>query len=83
MFACVCLFSFLVSVPFPLAQAAILHDTIEDTDTTRAELVQRFGEAVTSIVMEVSDDKALPKLQRKQLQIEHAPHKSSAKSGLR
>jgi len=57
-------------------QAAILHDTIEDTETTAAELRERFGDEVTSIVLEVTDDKALPKQRRKELQVEHAPHKS-------
>lgn len=57
-------------------RAAILHDTVEDTETTEAELRERFGEAVASIVMEVTDDKALPKQRRKELQVEHAPHKS-------
>ena len=58
-------------------QAAILHDTIEDTETTYQDLLDRFGEAVASAVAEVTDDKALPKAQRKQLQVEHAPHASS------
>jgi guanosine-3',5'-bis(diphosphate) 3'-pyrophosphohydrolase len=58
--------------------AAVLHDTIEDTDATRAELVDHFGEAVAAIVVEVSDDKSLPKQRRKELQIEHAPDLSSA-----
>lgn len=57
-------------------RAAILHDTVEDTETTEAELRERFGDAVTDIVMEVTDDKALPKQERKALQVEHAPHKS-------
>ena len=57
-------------------QAAVLHDTIEDTETTQEELRAKFGDAVTDIVLEVTDDKALPKQRRKQLQIEHAPHKS-------
>ena len=52
--------------------AALLHDTIEDTDTTANELSSEFGEAISSIVSEVTDDKNLPKLQRKHLQIEHA-----------
>ena len=56
--------------------AAILHDTIEDTETSEAELRERFGDAVADIVMEVTDDKSLPKQRRKELQIEHAPHKS-------
>lgn len=57
-------------------RAAVLHDTIEDTETSEAELRERFGDAVADIVMEVTDDKSLPKQRRKELQIEHAPHKS-------
>ena len=53
--------------------AAILHDTIEDTETTAAELADLFGDDVTAIVLEVSDDKSLPKAERKRLQVEHAP----------
>jgi guanosine-3',5'-bis(diphosphate) 3'-pyrophosphohydrolase len=56
--------------------AAILHDTIEDTETTRDELVANFGEKIASIVMEVTDNKDLPKAERKLLQIEHAAHAS-------
>jgi len=56
--------------------AALLHDTIEDTETTPEELEQEFGEAIKSIVMEVTDDKDLPKEERKRLQIEHAAHAS-------
>lgn len=52
--------------------AALLHDTIEDTDTTPDELRAAFGERIESIVAEVTDDKDLPKDVRKQLQIEHA-----------
>jgi GTP diphosphokinase / guanosine-3',5'-bis(diphosphate) 3'-diphosphatase len=54
--------------------AAVLHDTIEDTETTAAELKDLFGQTVTSIVLEVTDDKSLDKHVRKQRQIEHAPH---------
>jgi guanosine-3',5'-bis(diphosphate) 3'-pyrophosphohydrolase len=57
--------------------AALLHDTIEDTKTTPAELEERFGQKVTSVVLEVTDDKSLEKQTRKQRQIEHAPHLSS------
>ena len=57
-------------------QGAILHDTVEDTETTYEELVERFGRAVADVVAEVTDDKALPKVRRKELQVEHAPHKS-------
>jgi len=52
--------------------AALLHDTIEDTDTTRDELARQFGEEVAALVAEVTDDKSLPKAERKRLQVEHA-----------
>jgi GTP diphosphokinase / guanosine-3',5'-bis(diphosphate) 3'-diphosphatase len=53
--------------------AALLHDTLEDTETDYDELVREFGEKVAKIVLEVTDDKKLEKQVRKQLQIEHAP----------
>lgn len=56
--------------------AALLHDTIEDTECTREELVRGFGQRVADIVAEVSDDKSLPKEVRKRLAIEHASHLS-------
>ncbi len=52
--------------------AALLHDTVEDTETTFAEIEQAFGRTVCGLVSEVSDDKTLPKAQRKQAQIDHA-----------
>ena len=55
-----------------LLAAAVLHDTIEDTETTLEELKERFGATVAAVVMEVTDDKTLPKAERKRLQIEHA-----------
>src|SRR5712671_45047 len=59
-----------------LVAAGWLHDTIEDTETTRDELVQKFSERVADLVAEVTDDMSLPKDQRQQKQIEDAPHKS-------
>jgi (p)ppGpp synthase/HD superfamily hydrolase len=56
--------------------AAILHDTIEDTETTPGELEEQFGRTVRKVVEEMTDDKALDKAVRKRLQIEHAPHLS-------
>ena len=56
--------------------SAVLHDTVEDVGVTREEIVDRFGERVAGIVMEVTDDKSLPKAERKRLQVEHAPHLS-------
>ena len=47
--------------------AAVLHDTIEDTKTTEQELVRHFGKEVADIVLEVTDDKALPKAEHKRL----------------
>jgi len=55
---------------------AILHDTVEDTETTESELVKEFGSAITSIVMEVTDDKTLPAPERKRRQVMHAAHAS-------
>ena len=52
--------------------AALLHDTIEDTATTLAELRAQFGERIAAMVAEVTDDQDLPKAERKRLQIEHA-----------
>ncbi len=57
-------------------QAALLHDTIEDTATTGEELESLFGARVRDIVLEVSDDTSLPRHERKAQQIEHAPHLS-------
>ena len=56
--------------------AAILHDTVEDSSVTREEIAEKFGDTVANYVMEVTDDKSLPKAERKRLQVEHAPHLS-------
>jgi len=61
----------------PLA-GAILHDTVEDTNTTPAELIAQFGDEIAAVVLEVTDDKSLAKADRKAAQIEHAPHLSQA-----
>jgi guanosine-3',5'-bis(diphosphate) 3'-pyrophosphohydrolase len=58
--------------------AALLHDTVEDTQTTPEELEKIFGRRIAAIVLEVTDDKLLPKAERKRRQIEHAPHLSRA-----
>lgn len=52
----------------PVLMAAILHDTIEDTATSHAELVERFGPEVADMVLEVSDDPALPKAEQRRRQ---------------
>lgn len=56
--------------------AALLHDTLEDTDTTPEELARIFGKKICSLVEEVTDDKRLPKQVRKRLQIESAGNAS-------
>ena len=57
--------------------AAILHDTLEDTQTTAEELERRFGRSVRRLVEEVTDDKRLPKVERKRRQVESAPSLSA------
>jgi len=57
-------------------QAAILHDTVEDTETTFEEIEDRFGNEVVGLVKEVTDDKGLRNEKRKRLQVEHAPNLS-------
>lgn len=56
-----------------LVAAALLHDTVEDTDTTFEELEKHFGKRIAAIVREVTDDKSHSKEDRKRLQVEHAP----------
>jgi guanosine-3',5'-bis(diphosphate) 3'-pyrophosphohydrolase len=60
-----------------LVAAGWLHDSIEDTDTTRAELAQRFSERVAAVVAECTDDMSLPKSERRRLQVLYAPKKSA------
>lgn len=60
----------------PTLIGAVLHDTVEDTNTSLEEITLEFGEEIAGIVDEVSDDKTLPKAERKRLQIVHAPQKS-------
>ena len=57
--------------------AALLHDTLEDTETVPDELTKAFGKRVCSMVQELTDDKYLPKQERKRLQVEHAPELST------
>ena len=58
--------------------AAILHDTVEDTLTRPEEIEAAFGPEVRLLVEEVTDDKSLHQLERKRLQVEHAPYASRA-----
>jgi len=58
--------------------AAILHDTLEDTDTSEEEIKEVFGEEILEIVLEVTDDKTLEKMERKRRQVAHAADLSQA-----
>ncbi|XP_012276770.1 guanosine-3',5'-bis(diphosphate) 3'-pyrophosphohydrolase MESH1 [Orussus abietinus] len=64
-----------INNPIVLA-SALLHDTVEDTETTFEEIEINFGSAVAKIVKEVTDDKTLEKEERKRLQIQNSPKKS-------
>ncbi|KAH9421006.1 isocitrate dehydrogenase (NAD(+)) idh1, partial [Dermatophagoides pteronyssinus] len=65
-----------VSNPSVIA-AALLHDTVEDTDVTFEDIQKEFGDHILSIVAEVTDDKSLPSFERKRLQVENAPNSSN------
>ena len=54
--------------------AAILHDTIEDTETTRAELAKLFGNEIAALVAELTDQPGLTWQERKRLEIDRAAH---------
>lgn len=60
-----------------LIAAAVLHDTVEDTATLPSELTSVFNEDIAGLVAEVTDDKGLPKEERKRLEVEKAPMKSA------
>ncbi len=55
-----------------LLAAALLHDILEDTNSTEEEIIQLFGKHVNEIVLEVTDDMSLLSKQRKELQVRHA-----------
>ena len=57
--------------------AAWLHDTVEDCGVTRTEIAATFGETVAAVVAELTDDKSLPKPERKRMQLVNAPKKSA------
>lgn len=63
--------------------AAVLHDTVEDTNTSFDELTALFGHTICDLVGEVTDDKSLLKARRKELQIENAPYKSDCAKQLK
>ncbi|MGY3404325.1 (p)ppGpp synthase/HD superfamily hydrolase [Bradyrhizobium sp. GM5.1] len=58
-------------------QPGWLHDAIEDTDTTREELAQKFSDRVASLVDECTDDMSLSKPERRRRQVLDAPKKSA------
>ncbi|XP_075912721.1 guanosine-3',5'-bis(diphosphate) 3'-pyrophosphohydrolase MESH1 isoform X1 [Petromyzon marinus] len=57
-------------------QAGLLHDTLEDTETSVAELVDAFGPQVATFVSEVSDDRSLTQAERKSQAVLRAPRLS-------
>jgi (p)ppGpp synthase/HD superfamily hydrolase len=59
-----------------LVAAALLHDVVEDTGTSSEEIEAAFGADIAGIVGECTDDKRLPKAERKRLQVIHAAGKS-------
>ncbi len=59
---------------FDILIAAVLHDTVEDTQTKIEEISEKYGANVALMVSELTDDKTLPKEERKEKQVEHAPH---------
>src|ERR1700759_5387473 len=59
-----------------LVAAGWLHDSIEDTETTREELAHKFSDRVASLVVECTDDMSLPKAERRRRQVVDGPHKS-------
>jgi guanosine-3',5'-bis(diphosphate) 3'-pyrophosphohydrolase len=58
--------------------SAILHDTLEDTNTEEDEIREHFGEEVLKVVLEVTDDKTQEKIERKRQQVIHAPDLSKS-----
>ncbi len=44
--------------------AAVLHDTVEDTNTDRDDIASEFGERVAGIVIHLTKDKRLPEAER-------------------
>ncbi|MBR0649187.1 bifunctional (p)ppGpp synthetase/guanosine-3',5'-bis(diphosphate) 3'-pyrophosphohydrolase [Roseomonas terrae] len=69
--------------PLPVILAALLHDTVEDTDVTHADLVAAFGVEVADLVAEATDDTMLPKETRKALQVSQAAKKSDGAKQLK
>lgn len=54
--------------------AGVLHDTVEDTDTTVEEIEKLFGSRVARLVAGHSDDKSLSWEERKAAAVEHLRH---------
>lgn len=66
-----------ITDPIVLA-AALLHDTLEDTETTYEELRGQFGDEIADVVVEVTDTKWIRgKDTRKRLQVSKASHSST------
>lgn len=63
--------------------AAVLHDSVEDVGVSFDEISERFGKRVADIVREVTDDKGLPRVERKRLEVERAPSASAAAQAIK
>jgi (p)ppGpp synthase/HD superfamily hydrolase len=59
-----------------LVAGGVLHDVLEDTPTTPAELSSLFGPEVAALVAEVTDPEGVTEAERRQRQVKHAPHLS-------
>lgn len=55
-----------------LILSAILHDVVEDTNISFAEITEKFGHQVRSVVEELTDDMSLSYAERKRLQVQQA-----------
>ncbi|MDF3067740.1 MAG: hypothetical protein K0R38_3341 [Polyangiaceae bacterium] len=53
--------------------AAVLHDVLEDTPTTADEVTERFGPRVCRFVRALSDDKSLPRRERRKIALDELP----------
>ena len=60
-----------------IIMGALLHDTVEDTQTTLEELTKTFNAQVSSYVRELTNDKAMAQVERKRAAVIQAADKSA------
>lgn len=56
--------------------AALLHDVVNNTETPPQLLMDRFGREIADVVLDISDDRSLPEVQRRRVQVAYAPNLS-------